>query len=105
MHEYVKTDGDIIGLDAILFQNSTKISKTSPVRLFVTVNNTEGIRAAGRKQKVVSSHRVLNDPEHNIAPVGIKGMTGSKKNRFGVIQRSAGGKVFRFFVQVKTDKV
>ena len=73
----------------MIFQRRAEIAEATPVRFFMAVYDAEGVRAAGSEQKVMSSHGVFNQVEHDIAAIGIEGMTGGQKDRFRIVDGPA----------------
>ena len=59
--------------------------------LFVAVDDTEGVLAAGREKKVMSAHSVFDYPQHHIATVRIQGIAFGEVDTTGVVESASGG--------------
>lgn len=75
------------------------------MRMGVAVNDPEGVAAAGCQQKIMSANRVFHYFKHNIAAVGVKGMSLCEEDRPGVVDGAARRKAFAGIASVKTNKI
>lgn len=89
MHEYIKTNRDLIGLYSIRRQRLNKVSETSAMWFMMTIDNTERIRTARCQKKIVSLHRIFHHGEHHVASVRIKLIPCSKKDCVSIVDRAA----------------
>ena len=73
--------------------------------MLVTVNNPEGVAAAWREQKVVSSDGVFGHLEYDVAAVGVERVALRKQQGLCVVNRASGRKVFPGVLRVEADKI
>ena len=58
------------------------------------IDDPESITAAGSQKEIMPARGVFDHIKHDIASIGIKRVAFGKQNRFGIVYRSSGGKIF-----------
>jgi hypothetical protein len=53
----------------------------------------------------VSSYGIFHDLEHDVTAIGVKGVSFGEKDRFGIINCSAGGKILICIPEIEANEI
>jgi len=105
VHEYVESDRYLVGCDAKRRERFGQVAVAAAVRMFVAVEDMEGVGGTGCQQKVMASCTILADPEHRPAAVGIQEVAGCQEEPGRVVERAPRGQVLLRVVEVERNQV
>ena len=86
-------------------QGMFQVSETTLMRILVAIDDLEHLSTARREQEIMFAHRIRYYAEHDIASVRVELMPFREKNRFSIVDGSAGREIFKPVMKIVANEI